>query len=81
MRSRKKPVCLRGQVSFSYQGIACSLEAKAAYKLVRVGFSNSNRGTTDDAAILGVTVEKGASFFKQSFELKIKGDLIPEAVR
>jgi hypothetical protein len=27
----------------------------------------------------GVTGEKGASFFKQSFELKIKGDLIPEA--
>ena len=32
-----------------------------------------------DAAILRVTGEKGASFFKQSFELKIKGDLIPEA--
>ncbi len=47
--------------------------------LVRVGFSNSYRGTTDDAAILRVTGEKGAAFFKQSFELKIKGDLIPEA--
>jgi hypothetical protein len=46
---------------------------------VRVGFSNSYRGTTDDAAILRVTGEKGASFFKQSFELKIKGDLIPES--
>ena len=42
-------------------------------------FSNSYRGTTDDAAILRVTGEKGASFFKQSFELKIKGDMIPEA--
>ena len=26
-----------------------------------------------------MTGEKGAAFFKQSFELKIKGDLIPEA--
>ena len=46
---------------------------------MRVGFSNSYRGTTDDAAILRVTGEKGAAFFKQSFELKIKGDLIPES--
>ena len=43
------------------------------------GFSNSYRGTSDDAAILRVAGEKGAEFFKQSFELKIKGDLIPEA--
>ena len=48
-------------------------------KLVRAWFSNSYRGTTDDAAILRLTGEKGAAFFKQSFELKIKGDLIPEA--
>ncbi|MEI6493178.1 MAG: hypothetical protein WCO94_11570 [Verrucomicrobiota bacterium] len=46
---------------------------------MRVGFSNSYRGTTDDAAILRVTGENGASFFKQSFDLRIKGDLIPEA--
>jgi hypothetical protein len=59
--------------------VASSVEAKAGDKLVRVGFSNSYRGTTDDATILRVTGEKGASFFKQSFELKIKGDLIPEA--
>jgi hypothetical protein len=60
--------------------VASSLEAKAGDELVRVGFSNSYRGTTDDAAILRVTGEKGAAFFiKQSFELKIKGDLIPEA--
>jgi hypothetical protein len=26
-----------------------------------------------------VTGDKGAAFFKQNFELKIKGDLIPEA--
>ncbi len=55
------------------------MEAKAGDKLVRVGFSNSYRGTTDDAAILRMTGEKGSAFFKQSFELKIKGDLIPEA--
>ena len=78
-------------------------------ELVRVGFSNSYQGTTDDAAILRVTGESrnrwdrlrqtalparsrllrdarpggmqinGSAFFKQSFELKIKGDLIPEA--
>jgi hypothetical protein len=48
-------------------------------ELARVGFSNSYRDTTDAAAILRVTGEKGAAFFKQSFELKIKGDLIPEA--
>jgi hypothetical protein len=58
--------------------VASSVEAKAGDKLVRVGFSNSYRGTTDDAAILRVTGENGAAFFKQSFELKIKGDLIPE---
>ena len=59
--------------------VASSVEAKAGDKLVRVGFSNSYRGTTDDAAILRVTGEKGATFFKQSFELKVKGDLIPES--
>jgi len=52
--------------------VASSVEAKAGDKLVRVGFSNSYRGTSDDAAILRVTGEKGAAFFKQSFELKIK---------
>ena len=46
---------------------------------MRVGFSNSYRGTTDDAAIRGVTGENEVAFFKQSFELKIKGELIPEA--
>ena len=78
-------------------------------ELVRVGFSNSYQGTTDDAAILRVTGESrnrwdrlrqtalparsrllrdarpggmqinGSAFFMQSFELKIKGDLISEA--
>ena len=57
------------------------LEGKAGDNLVRVGFSNSYRGTTDVAAILRVTGEKGAAFFKLSFELKIKGDLIPKTPR
>ena len=59
--------------------VASSVEARAGEKVVRVGFSNSYRGSADDAPILRVVGEKGASFFKQSFELKIKGDLIPEA--
>jgi hypothetical protein len=37
--------------------VASSVEAKAGDKIVRVGFSNSYRGTTDDAAILRVTGE------------------------
>ena len=60
--------------------IASAVEARSGEKMVRIGFSNSYRGTSDDTAILRVTGEKGARFFKQSFELKIKGDLIPEAV-
>ena len=59
--------------------VASSVEARAGEKVVRIGFSNSYRGTGDDGAILRVTGEKGVRFFKQSFELKIKGDLIPEA--
>ena len=59
--------------------VASSVEARSGEKVVRVGFSNSYRGTSDDAAILRVAGEEGAKFFKQSFELKIKGDLIPEA--
>jgi hypothetical protein len=59
--------------------VASSVEARSGTQVVRVGFSNSYRGTSDDGAILRVAGEKGAKFFKQSFELKIKGDLIPEA--
>ena len=46
---------------------------------MRVGFSNSYRGSADDAPIIRAVGDKGAQFFKQSFELKIKGDLIPES--
>ena len=56
--------------------VASSIEARAGEKVVRVGFSNSYRGSADDAPILRVV---GDQFFKQSFELKIKGDMIPES--
>jgi hypothetical protein len=59
--------------------VASSVEAKSDEHTIRVGFSNSYRGTSDDGAILRAAGEAGARFFKQSFELKIKGDLIPEA--
>lgn len=59
--------------------VASSIEARAAQKVVRVGFSNSYRGSADDTPILRVVGGEGAQFFKQSFELKIKGDLIPES--
>ncbi len=59
--------------------VASSIEARAGEKLVRVGFSNWYRGSADDVPILRAVGDKGAQFFKQSFELKIKGDMIPES--
>ena len=60
--------------------VASSVEARAADgKVVRVGFSNSYRGTSDEPAITRIAGEQAARYFKQSFELKIKGDLIPDA--
>ena len=61
--------------------VASSIEARAGEKVVRVGFSNSYRGSADDAPILRAVGDKGSQFFKQSFELKIKGDMIPEVGR
>ena len=61
--------------------VASSVEARAADgKAVRVGFSNSYRGTSDDMAIARIAGEHVTRYFKQSFELKIKGDVIPDAV-
>ena len=61
--------------------VASSVEARAADgKAVRVGFSNSYRGMSDDAAIARIAGEHVTRYFKQSFELKIKGDVIPDAV-
>ena len=60
--------------------VASSVEARTADgKVVRVGFSNSYRGTSDEPAITRLAGEHAARYFKQSFELKIKGDVIPDA--
>ena len=60
--------------------VASSVEARSADgKVVRVGFSNSYRGTSDETAITRLAGEHAARYFKQSFELKIKGDAIPDA--
>ena len=51
--------------------------------LIGIGKSDrqwdSHRGSADDAPILRAVGDKGAQFFKQSFELKIKGDMVPES--
>ena len=60
--------------------LASSVEARAADgRVVRVGFSNSYRGVSDEGALLRLAGEHTERFFKQSFEIKIKGDAIPEA--
>ena len=60
--------------------IASSIEAHGTGgKVVRVGFSNSYRGASDEAALVRLAGEHAERFFRQSFEIKIKGDLIPEA--
>lgn len=60
--------------------VASSVEARCADgKAVRVGFANSYRGTNDEPALTRLAGEHSSRFFKQSFELKIKGDAIPEA--
>ena len=60
--------------------VASSVEARSADgKVVRVGFSNSYRGTSDEPSITRIAGEHAARYFKQSFELKIKGDVIPDA--
>ena len=60
--------------------VASSIEARTADgKVVRVGFSNSYRGTADEAALVSVAGDHAARFFKQNFEIKIKGEAIPEA--
>ena len=60
--------------------IASSIEAHGGGgKVVRVGFSNSYRGTADEATLVRLAGEHAARLFKQAFEIKIKGDAIPEA--
>ena len=48
-------------VSRAHAVEVCGKSGKAGDKLVRVGFSNSYPGTSDDAAILRMTGKKGAS--------------------
>ena len=60
--------------------LASSVEARASDgRVVRVGFSNSYRGVSDEGALLRLAGEHTERYFKQSFEIKIKGDAIPEA--
>ena len=60
--------------------LASSVEARSSDgRVVRVGFSNSYRGVSDESALLRLAGEHTERFFKQSFEIKIKGDAIPEA--
>lgn len=60
--------------------VASSIEARAADgRLLRVGFSNSYRAVVDEATLLRLAGSHAERFFKQSFEIKIKGDAIPEA--
>ena len=60
--------------------LASSIEARASDgRIVRVGFSNSYRGVSDEGALLRLAGDHTERFFKQSFEIKIKGDVIPEA--
>lgn len=60
--------------------VASAIEVRGASgNPVRVGFSNSYRAVTDEPALMSLAGEHAARFFKQAFELKVKGDLIPEA--
>ena len=60
--------------------VASSIEAHGANgRVVRVGFSNSYRGAADESALMRLAGEHAERLFKQSFEIKIKGDVIPEA--
>lgn len=43
--------------------------------MVRIGFSNTYRGVSDEAALLRLAGEHSERFFKQSFDLKIQGRL------
>lgn len=60
--------------------VASCIEAKAADgRVVRVGFSNSYRQPSDEAALLQLAGPHAEPYFKQNFEIKIKGDAIPES--
>ncbi len=56
-----------------------SIEARSKEgQPVRVVMANLYRGTSDEAGLTRIAGEHAERLFKQSFELKIKGDEIPE---
>lgn len=59
--------------------IPSSISAKSASEEILVTFQNRYKGTNDDAAIAAlIGADNAARYFKQSFELRVNGDAIPE---
>lgn len=59
--------------------IPSSVEARNGARSVLVSFQNRYKQISDEAPVLELLgEERTAQFFRQSFELKIDGDLIPE---
>lgn len=59
--------------------IPSSVSARAGSTEVLVTFQNRYKGTNDDEAISRIVGDAAAEYFRQSFELRINGDEIPEA--
>jgi len=59
--------------------IPSSVSARAGSTEVLVTFQNRYKGTNDDEAISRIVGDAAAQYFRQSFELRINGDEIPEA--
>ena len=59
--------------------IPSSVSARAGATEVLVTFQNRYKGTPDDEALSRIAGEDTARYFRQSFELRINGDEIPEA--
>jgi len=77
---------LRGQAQEYYfehysgkHDIASSIEARADNEAVLVSFSSRYKTITDESSLIDTIGEdRTARFFRQSFELKVNGDMIPE---
>jgi hypothetical protein len=78
---------LRGQAQEYYfehysgkHDIASSIEARADNEAVLVSFTSRYKTITDEASLIDTIGEdRTARFFRQSFELKVDGDKIPES--
>jgi hypothetical protein len=78
---------LRGQAQEYYfehysgkHDIASSIEARADNEAVLVSFSSRYKTITDESSLIDTIGEdRTARFFRQSFELKVDGDKIPES--